>query len=103
MGNNRGNRFSNTHKTLDPKKKEYWDFDWEDMGLRDTPDTVDYIKGVTGQDKVNYIGHSEGTTQVMAGASLNPDWYKQNIKVAALLAPPASMYYNDSKLIRWSA
>lgn len=58
LGNNRGSRFSNTHETLDPKKKEYWDFDWEDMGLRDTPDTVDYIKGVTKQDKVSYIGHS---------------------------------------------
>jgi hypothetical protein len=37
----------------------------------------------------------------MAGASLNPEWYKKNIKVAAFLAPPASMYYNDSKLIRF--
>ena len=72
LGNNRGNRFSNKHKTLDPKKQEYWEFDWEDMGLRDTPDTADYILGLTGQDKINYIGHSEGTTQVMAGASLNP-------------------------------
>ena len=62
LGNNRGNRFSNTHKTLDPKKEEYWEFDWEDMGLRDTPDTTDYILNFTGQDQINYIGHSEGTT-----------------------------------------
>jgi len=26
MGNNRGNRFSNTHLTLTTKDKEYWDF-----------------------------------------------------------------------------
>jgi len=39
----------------------------------------------------------------MAGAALNPEWYKKNIKVAAFLAPPATMFYNDSKLIRFAA
>jgi len=103
MGNNRGNRFSRKHKTLSPKQKEFWDYDWEDMGLRDTPDAVEYILNITGLEKINYIGHSEGTTQIMAGAALNPEWYKKRMNVAVLLAPPAAMYYNDSKLIRWAS
>lgn len=39
----------------------------------------------------------------MAGAALNPEWYKKYMNVAVLLAPPASMYYNDSKLIRFAS
>lgn len=58
LGNNRGNRFSRKHKTLDPTQKEFWDYDWEDMGLRDTPDTTEYILNITGLEKINYIGHS---------------------------------------------
>lgn len=33
MGNNRGNRYSNTHLTLNNKERAYWDFYQEDMGL----------------------------------------------------------------------
>jgi len=42
------------------------------------------------------MGHSEGTTQLMAGASLMPDYYKSRVNLAVLLAPPASMYYNPT-------
>lgn len=35
LGNNRGNRFSDGHTKLDPKSREYWQFDWEEMGTMD--------------------------------------------------------------------
>ena len=56
--NNRGTRFSDTHKTLDNSSKEYWNFDWEDMGTKDLPATIDYILNTTGFEKINYVGHS---------------------------------------------
>jgi len=43
MGNNRGNRFSNTHETLSGTSKEYWNFSWEEMGTKDTPAVIDYV------------------------------------------------------------
>jgi lysosomal acid lipase/cholesteryl ester hydrolase len=43
MGNNRGCRFSQKHITLDPKSAEFWNFDWEDMGTKDTPAVIDFI------------------------------------------------------------
>ena len=58
LGNNRGNRQSNKHKTLDPKSKAYWSFSWEEMGTKDTPAVMDYVIKTTGYKKVMYIGHS---------------------------------------------
>lgn len=33
LGNNRGNLYGQNHTSLTPKDKEFWDFDFEDMGL----------------------------------------------------------------------
>ena len=62
MGNNRGTRWSLGHVNLTSSEKAFWQFDWEDMGLYDTPKVLDYITLLTGHEKVNYVGHSEGTT-----------------------------------------
>lgn len=48
LGNNRGNRFSNTHLTLSNDSQEYWDFWQEDMGRKDLPTFIDHITKVTG-------------------------------------------------------
>lgn len=64
------------------------------MGTKDTPAVIDYILKKTGSSKVSYIGHSEGTTQVMAGAALKPNFYKNKINLAIFLAPPACMRNN---------
>lgn len=76
LGNNRGCKYSLTHVSLKPNQKEFWNFDWEDMGTKDTPAVIDYILAKTSFSQISYIGHSEGTTQIMAGASLIPDYYK---------------------------
>lgn len=91
LGNNRGTRFSQKHTTLDPKKKPFWVFTWEQMGTKDTPAVIDFILKTTGHDKLSYVGHSEGTTQIMCGAAMLPDFYNSKIKVALLGAPVASM------------
>ena len=63
MGNNRGNINSRRHITLDPTSYEFWNFDFEDMGLYDQPAQIDFILERTGVKKLAaYLGHSEGTT-----------------------------------------
>jgi pimeloyl-ACP methyl ester carboxylesterase len=103
MGNNRGNRFSQTHTTLDNTSQEYWTFDWEQMGTKDTPAVIDFILDKTGHEKINYIGHSEGTTQIMAGASLIPEYYKEKMLLCVFLAPPAAMSNNSVAILEFLA
>lgn len=47
------------------------------------------------------MGHSEGTTQIMAGGSLLPEFFNSKINVAILLAPPAAMVNSPNTLFRF--
>lgn len=68
------------------------------MGVYDTPANIDYILNLTGYDKISYVGHSEGTSQIMSGGSLIPEYYNEKMKVAFFLAPPAAMSHNSVPL-----
>ena len=67
VGNSRGSYYSMGHETLDNTKAEYWNFTWVEMGRFDIPAVVEYILDHTGQEKLSYIGHSQGTTQLFVG------------------------------------
>ena len=99
LGNNRGNRYSNTHTTLDNTSKEYWDYYQQDMGEKDLPAFIDFILESTGKEKISYVGHSEGTTQMFLGASLKPDYFNERINLFVALAPVANTAGISSPMI----
>lgn len=70
------------------------------MGTHDTPAVIKHIQETTGYAKINYIGHSEGTSQIMAGAGLKPynKFYSDSLNLAVFLAPPACMSFNTSEI-----
>ena len=49
---------------------------------------IDYIRNVTGQDTIQYIGFSMGTTGFMVAMNEHPDIVSK-VKAAHLLAPVA--------------
>ena len=61
------------------------------MGKQDCPAIIDFILEITGLEKISLIGHSAGATQIAAGASLIPDYYRKKVNVAFLLGPPLSV------------
>jgi lysosomal acid lipase/cholesteryl ester hydrolase len=73
------------------------------MGTKDTPAMIDYMLKQTGASKINYIGHSEGTTQLLAGASLMPEYYTPKINHAALLAPVTTFRGTTNKYMHFWA
>jgi len=58
------------------------------MGTIDVPAFIDFIIAKSGVEKVSYVGHSEGTTQMFMGLSLMPGYYKAKVNVFAAMAPP---------------
>lgn len=57
------------------------------MGLKDVPALIDYILAKTGQQKLTYIGHSQGTTQLFLGASLEPSYFEERVNLFVALGP----------------
>jgi len=98
MGNNRGTRFSPDHADPNISKFDYWQFDWEDMGLKDDTAVIDYILSNNGADQITYVGHSEGTAQILAASTLIPEYFNSKIKACVLLAPPAAVSHIDNAL-----
>lgn len=104
MGNNRGNWFSLAHTEYTPREKEFWDFDFEEMGLYDVPASIDYILNETKQDKIaSYIGHSEGTTQFFIGSSLKSEYYSQKVELFIGLAPIVRLEHSTNSAMVYAS
>lgn len=90
MGNARGNKHSENHKTLSKRSREFWDFSWHEIGFYDVPAMIDLALEMTGSPKIFFVGHSQGTTSFLVFASSHPE-YNEKIVQAHLLAPAGFM------------
>jgi gastric triacylglycerol lipase len=71
VSNSRGNKYSRAHAWLNPKSKEFWDYSFQEMGEFDIKANINFILQKTGAQKLTYIGHSQGTTQMFAALGSN--------------------------------
>lgn len=108
VGNNRGNRFSRKHRDFDPEgdadsKKRFWDFSFQEMAEEDLPALLNFITDKTKQEKLTYIGHQQGNTQMLyalADPNISPKVSKKlNLLIA--LSPMTRMDNMDSQFIRF--
>lgn len=91
LPNSRGvTPYSRKHVSKDPEDPNsgFWAFSFTEMGLYDHPAVIDYVLNQTGQTKVRYIGHSQGTSSLFVLLSLKPE-YNEKISIASLMAPVA--------------
>uniref|UniRef100_A0A6B2L7M9 Partial AB-hydrolase lipase domain-containing protein n=1 Tax=Arcella intermedia TaxID=1963864 RepID=A0A6B2L7M9_9EUKA len=94
LGNNRG--VYEDHSHLTSKDPRYWDWNIHDLGRFDFPTMVQYVHTQTEQ-RVTFIGHSQGNAQAFAGLCHDPD-IAQYLDLFVALAP--AYYVNDFK--HWS-
>jgi poly(3-hydroxyalkanoate) synthetase len=57
------------------------------MAQFDQPALWDYVMKITGEEKITFIGHSQGNSQLFAAITENPQYYKKHLKVFVALAP----------------
>lgn len=88
------------HKTLDPwTDKQYWEFSWTEMGDYDAPAQIDYVRNQTGNQKVTYIAHSQGTSQMFYQlAKPDSDW-KDRLNLFVALAPVTRLNHSTSEIM----
>ncbi|CAO0791244.1 unnamed protein product [Mucor circinelloides] len=89
MGNARGNKYSQSHLTRNPKNADFWEFSINEFAMFDMPDTIDYILKKTGAPDLTYIGFSQGTAQAFGGLSINPEM-NEKVNLFIAMAPAAS-------------
>jgi len=89
FGNNRGNRYSrkNTHLNPSSQGKDFFDYSFFELGKYDAPTQIDYVRGHTFADKIHYIGHSQGTTQMFSALSYNHGNLNDKLLSFTALAP----------------
>jgi len=90
MGNVRGNVYSRKHATRKITSKEFWDFTIDEHSKYDFPAMINYILNKTGQEKLYYVGHSQGSVMAHAGLVETPE-LQSKIKVYFALAPISRM------------
>jgi len=104
LGNSRGNKYSTNNTQLDPccwpLNGPFWNWDWDTMAQYDVPTQVNYVLSVNGNEKLVYVGHSQGTTQAFANFA-SADWTVANkISLFVGLAPVAHIHNTMSPLLR---
>jgi lysosomal acid lipase/cholesteryl ester hydrolase len=92
LGNNRGNKYSRNHKTLNPdNEKKFWYFSYHEMGLFDLPAIIDFILETTGREKISYIGHSQGTAQLFSALTLKGDYFNKRLNAFLAFGPVSNL------------
>ena len=100
LGNVRGNAYSTDHVRLSPNEREFWKFSFDEMGKYDIPAMVDYVLNQTKSTKLNYIGHSQGTTTLIAAAT--SEGHKFAVKINKFIAlAPAGIVHHMKSILRY--
>jgi len=73
------------------------------MGDLDITTEIDYALKVSGEKKLAYIGHSQGTTQMYYGLSHNEAFYESRVSVFIALGPVMQLTHCKSSLIHFVA
>jgi lysosomal acid lipase/cholesteryl ester hydrolase len=99
LGNNRGNPYSREHVKYDPHRREwedagkFYDYSFYEMGKFDLPKMIDYVLIETSRDKLSYIGHSQGNTQMFSALAEGHGKLKDQLNLFIALAP--TVYMNN--------
>jgi pimeloyl-ACP methyl ester carboxylesterase len=66
---------------------DYYSFSFNEMGIYDQPALWKYILKETGQEKLTYIGHSQGTMQMFIAMQEYPQFFKKHMHKFVAIAP----------------
>lgn len=81
LTNIRGGYKSHDHVSLNASQPngKYWDFSLDEEAGYDLPASIEYVKEKTGYEKVDYLGHSQGTAIFFIKYMDDPEYIMKNI------------------------
>jgi pimeloyl-ACP methyl ester carboxylesterase len=100
VANSRGTVYSRGHTKLSQADKEYYNYSFYEMGKYDTPGMIDYILEHTGEKKLSYIAHSQGTTQMFSALSENHGQLNDKVNLFIALSPVVFLQQTKNESIK---
>lgn len=102
MANSRGNVFSRKHTTYDITSDTFWAFSFDEMAEYDLPAVLDFIQQTTGQERISFVGFSQGSTVALAALASQPE-LAQRLKAVALMGPVSYLQHLESQPLKMLA
>lgn len=101
LTNSRGNTYSRNHTKYRPLlNKKFWDYTFTEMGNYDVIANVQYILSSTRQEKLTFVGWSQGATQMFIAAQGEYKAYlDEHINLFVALSPVTYMRHQTSKVL----
>lgn len=99
LGNNRGNIYSRENIWYNDTEREFWNFSWHEMSIYDLPAMLDFIRAHTGEQRMHFVGLSQGATILLVLNSMLPQ-YNRVFKTAVLLAPVTYVGHSRASLAK---
>ncbi|XP_040072033.2 lipase 3-like [Ixodes scapularis] len=87
LGNSRGNTYT-SHVNLSQKGREFWNFSADEIMIYDLPAMIDAVLRISGQEKLQYIGWSQGAQILFELLSERPE-FNNKITLFSGMAPVA--------------
>ena len=103
LGNNRGCYYSRRNRHLSPDKDraQFFDYSFFELGKYDAPAQIDFVRERTGSDKISYVGHSQGTSQMFAALSENFGDLQSKLNYFAALAPIVNLKNSPNAFLQF--
>lgn len=101
LGNNRIG--FNMDPIRNKNDKNYWNWDMNEMYKIDLPTLINFVQEKTHFQKVNLVGHSQGTTEIFLSLINNIDNINSKIDKFIALSPacyPGTLLTEESRLLR---
>jgi pimeloyl-ACP methyl ester carboxylesterase len=100
VANSRGNKYSRQHQTLNPDKdSEFWQFSFFEM-IQDYKANIEFVLQTTGAQKIPIIGHSQGTSSMLTGLSLESSWFSDRVTLFISLGTVTRLDHMTSPLLK---
>lgn len=98
LANSRGNRYSRGHEFYDEFWGQYWDWGMQELAL-DLEENIDYVRELTSQDRVHFVGSGHGATQLLMRISQNREVLDSKLMSMIALAPLAHSSFTENALL----
>ncbi|GMR46912.1 hypothetical protein PMAYCL1PPCAC_17107, partial [Pristionchus mayeri] len=96
IANVRGTTYGRRHRKLNPDvDADFWKYSFDEMARYDLPAIIDKALAVSGQEKLYYVGESQGTLISFLLLADRPRYNDKFIQIKALflLTPVATSHY----------